>query len=89
MNSAGTDSCLQSVRKNQPHADSSWERKEYSSSHLKKFLFFFDTTTNIIDSFLKVSCNVKSETLSSDFHTWVHEESTGLFCSLNRSFLHS
>lgn len=29
--------CLQSVRKNQPHADSSWERKEYSSSHLKNF----------------------------------------------------
>ena len=50
-------------------------------------LFFFDTATDISDSFLKVSCNVKSE--KSDFHTQVHEESTGLFCTLNGSFTHS
>ena len=50
-------------------------------------LFFFDTATDISDSFLKVSCNVKSE--KSDFHTQVHEEYTGLFCTLNGSFTHS
>lgn len=90
MNSAGTDSGLQSVRKNQPHADSSWERKEYSSSHFKKILFFFDTTTNIIDSFLKlVAMWVWNFIHGTTCILGYMKEKLVCFAVLNRSFIRS
>lgn len=75
---------------NQPHIDSSlekWHPKCYSNSILREFFVPIPKSTN--GSFLKISFNVESETVSLNFSCFVILKFSSLFCTLSGSFTHS